>query len=221
MTEERTDKLEHGTVTRVSPQRRNGDRVSVYIDDEFAFGLYQETALRHGVSRGIYLSISEQEKILADDQLIIARVTALRYLGERARTTYEVRQKLKKKGFQEEVIEPVLQRMDELGYLDDSGYTAAFIQGRLASKGYGPLRIRQDLQRRGIAAPVVDAALNRLISTEQALDNAVRQAEKRWALLQKERDVRKRRKKLYDYLLRRGYDFDTVRAALDRVTANC
>jgi regulatory protein len=142
------------------------------------------------------------------------------YVARRARTTHEVLQKLKEKGFPEPVAENAVARLCELGYLDDEAYARSYAQRRFEAKGYGPQRIRQELRRRGVPDRYAEAALDELLATVDPLDAARRQAEKRWARLAGETDLRKRRKKLSDFLLRRGFSYDVIRQVTDELAAD-
>ena len=70
-----------------------------------------------------------------------------------------------------------------------------------------------------MAPPLIDAALVTLEKEADLDDAAYEHAAKRWRRLRGEDDLRKRRKKTYDYLLRRGYGFDDARRAVERVEA--
>lgn len=216
--EERT--RQEGRITALRVQQKNPERVSVYLDGRFAFGLYQDVVLSHGLRKGQVLSVAEQEALLAADAVLVAKAKALSYLAYRARSRFEVRRKLLRGGFDEAVVAQVLDRLEELGYLDDAAYARAYAQGRFETGGYGPQRVRSDLMRRGVARAVIDRVLADVFSEQDdILETARAQAERRWARLAGEEDPRKRRKKLYDFLLRRGFSYDTIRRVADELEA--
>ncbi|MEO0858799.1 MAG: RecX family transcriptional regulator, partial [Bacteroidota bacterium] len=76
-------------------------------------------------------------------------------------------------------------------------------------------RIRTDLMKRGLDRRVIDAALEEFAEPDDLYEAALRHGQKRWDRLASEPDARKRRKKTYDFLLRRGYGFDTARRVLE------
>lgn len=208
---------EPGTVTRLVAQKKNPMRLSVYLDGSYAFGIHQDVLIRHTLTIGQHLDVPKQEALLADDALARAKSLAMHYLGSKARTTHEVRQKLERKGFGADTCERVLARIAELGYLDDADYARRYAESRFRSKGYGPQRIRQELRRRGIMGEIAEAALAELLEEVDPLDAAREQAAKRWNRLASETDRRKRRKKLGDFLVRRGFGFDTIRQVTDEL----
>ena len=211
--------LQPGTVTRLAVQKRDVHRVSVYLDDSFAFGIHQNVLVQFGIVKGQWLDVEAQQEILAAERLRAAKQIALDYLAYKPRTAEEVRRKLERKDVGADTAEAVVERMRELGYLDDAAYAQQFARRRHEVKGYGPRRIQSDLQRRGVARRHVESAVQALREDADLLERAREQARKRWKRLQREPDARRRRKKLSDYLLRRGYSYDTIRQVVDEVQA--
>lgn len=211
--------LRPGTITRLAQQKRDADRVSVFIDDAFAFGLALDLVVRAGLKKGQRLEVSEQQALLDDEERLKARSVALDYIAYQARTEQEVRRKLARKGFAEPVADEAVERMRELGYLDDAAYARAYVRGRLSGRGHGPQRIRTDLRKRGVAPAVIDAALDELVQRDDLLETALHHGRKRWVRLASEEDPYKRRKKLSDFLMRRGYDFDLIRRVVETLEA--
>jgi regulatory protein len=210
--------LSSGKITKLAAQHNNPDRISVFIDGEFAFGVYQDLLLEYELRVGKVLREAEQQEIQSRDEVFIAKAVALNYLSYRARTEKEVRTKLARKGFSETVADAVIERLYALHYLDDAAYARSFVSGRFRSRGYGPARIRGDLMRRGVDRPLIEDALEEVLEPEETLEAAKEQAEKRWARLASEPDPAKRRKKLSDFLVRRGFSYDVVRRVLEEVT---
>lgn len=207
-----------GVITKLEAQKRNPDRVSVFLDGDFAFGVHQKTLLDFGLYKGLHLDIETQQQIKQADRERAARIIALDYLSYKARSEYEVLQKLRQKGIEEDIAEQTLAYLRERGYIDDPAYARSFATSRFKNKGYGPRRITSDLMQRGIARAHIDSALAVLTADEDILATALRYGEKRWQRLARESDPTKRRKKLSDYLLRRGYPYDVVRQILEILT---
>ena len=208
-----------GTVTRVAQQKRDADRVSIYLDGAFAFGLTVDVAMKAGLRKGRHLSVEEQDALVAEDERVRARIAALDYLSYKARTEMEVERKLREKGFGEIAIAEAVTRLGELGYLDDEAYARAYARARLSGRGHGPTRIRADLRKRGVANGLIDRVLEDVVEPDELLEQARRHAQKRWPRLQREEDPYKRRKKLGDYLRRRGFSFDLIRRVIEELDA--
>lgn len=208
-----------GEITKLEAQKNNPDRVSVFIDGEFAFGVHQDLVLKHRLRAGRELTPDERQAIVEDDRVAKAKTRALDYLAHKPRTETEVRRKLRQKEYSEPVIESVIERLHELSYLDDAEYAEQYVERRFASKGYGPVRIRQELRKRGIDRHLAETAVDDFFEDESTLAAAREKAQKRWSRIAREDDARKRRDKLYRYLKRRGYTYDTIRVVIDEMEA--
>ena len=213
--------LQSGTVTRLLAQKKNPNRVSVFIDEAFAFGVHVDLVVEFELHKGLALDVETQQQMVVADRIRAAREVALVYLGYRARTAHEVQQKLVQSGFEAAVAEDTVVRLHELGYLDDEAYARNYVEARFRNRGYGPGRLRRDLRRRGVAAGLIDTVLDEMMVQEDLLAAARGHAEKRWPRLAAEADPYKRRKKLSDYLVRRGFSFDVVRRVIDDLENEC
>ncbi|HAA55305.1 MAG TPA: hypothetical protein DCE42_11150 [Myxococcales bacterium] len=210
--------LQEGTITRITTQRKDPTRASVYIDGEFVFGLPKEVIGKQSLQKGQVLNTEAQKALIKADQLMRAKIMTLEYISYKPRTEHEVRKKLKGKEFAAWIINDVVARFIDLGYINDESYARAYVRSRLKNQGYGPQRIRMDLKKKGVAEDLVEQGLETYQHDDDALDTAKRHASRRWMnLLQKERDPRKRSKKLMDFLVRRGFDFETTRNILDEI----
>ena len=209
--------LADGTITRLAQQKKDLDRVSVFVDDAFAFGLAVDLVIEAGLRKGQALSAERQRELLVRQETFAAKASALAGLANRARTAHEVRDALARKGFAEAVAEDTVADLERLGLVDDAAYARSFVRGRFSARGYGPARLRQDLTRKGVDRATIDAALAELTEAEDLGEAARDQAARKWRSLGSEDDLRKRKKKTMDYLVRRGFGFDQARTAVDAV----
>ena len=214
-----TMSLADGTVTRVAQQAKDPDRASIYIDDAFAFGLAIDLVIVAGLRRGVALTADEQRELLVRQESYGAKAAALGYVSDQARTAEEVRRNLAGKGFPPSIVDDAVAGLADAGLLDDAAYAVAFARSRFAGRGYGPQRIRQDLMRRGVDRPAIDAALDALAETEDLAERATDDAATRWRSLASEPDRRKRLRKTMDFLVRRGHSFDIARTAAEAAAA--
>ncbi len=207
--------LRPGKITNFKGQVRDTKRVSLFIEGEFAFGLYTDLIAQFALEKGQFLTVERQRELMDADNLIKAKFSALEYLASRARTEKEVRDRLQGKGFEAHIAEAVVERFLELGYLNDENFAKQYASGRVRNKGHGPRRIQQELRRKGVASEYIQQAIECTAEEVSPYDVALPIAEKRWARLAKEPNPMKRRKKLQDFLIRRGYTFDTIRQIVE------
>ncbi len=206
-----------GTITRIESQVHNDDRVSVYLDGEFAFGVHEDLVVKHTLQVGTTLTSAMRRDIEADDQYVHAKQKALDYLAHKRRTEREVRRRLQQRDVPTAVVDDVIARLYELEYLDDETYAHDYARNRFSSKKYGPVRIRRELEERGVERHLAEAAVDDLFAEKDAEAAAWEHADKRWSRLESEDDPRRRRQKMYRYLRRRGFRSDTIRPILDEL----
>src|SRR5258707_3645985 len=109
-----------GTITALEVQRNNKERVNVYLDGEFAFGLTMIEAAR--LRKGQQLSDAEIAALKSTDSAQQAYERAVRFLGQRPRSTAEVRHNLTDKEIDASLIDEVITRLEGQGYLDDTAF---------------------------------------------------------------------------------------------------
>lgn len=204
-----------GTITDLEVQTNHSDRMSVFLDGEFAFGVHRDLVAKHGLRVGATLTLDEQQRLEAEDQAIRAKQRALDYLAYKPRTEKEVRRKLEQEDVPATVVEDVIARLQELGYLDDETYAHDYAHNRFSNKKYGPERIRRELRERGIDRHLADAAVDEVFADADSVEVARSHAEKRWSRIAQEDDPRRQKQKLYRYLKRRGFTSDTIYRIID------
>ncbi len=192
-----------GVITDLKVQKRNKERVNVYLDGEFAFGLPLSEAVR--LRRGQQLSDEEIAQLKAVDAYARARDAALRYLATRPRSTAEVRQHLTRKGFDENTVQRVLERLQEWGYLDDEAFARAWVQDRERFRPRGLMALRQELRRKGVNEEIIERVLAE-VDPEASARAALAPRLQRWRHL----DWRTFRKKAGEFLARRGFSYDII-----------
>ena len=145
---------------------------------------------------------------------------ALRLLEFRARTVDELRRKLLQKGLPSADVEEVLTRLRDQKLLDDADFARNFARGKVLRAGTSRRRIVQELTRKGIARAQAEEAVEGLQESEGIDPSASihRVAEKKWTSLAKLDDFTRKRR-LYAFLARRGFDPDEIRTAMERVLA--
>ncbi len=145
-----------------------------------------------------------------------AKNQALYYLKFRPRSRAEMDGYLLRKGFELPVREEVLDWLEELKYIDDLQFARDWIQNRLRTNPMGEQRLSQELRQKGIPDQVIEKALGEFRSTVDERQLALEAAWKR-ARVYAQRDDGETKRKLTAYLLRRGFSFEDVRHAVEKV----
>lgn len=143
---------------------------------------------------------------------------ALRLLEYRARTVAELRRKLSEKGGARDEVEEVIARLLDQKLLDDGDFARQFARGKLTATGASRRRVAQELGRKGIRRETADEAIAELTETEgvDPLRAAARVAQKKWNAL-RTLDALTRRRRLYAFLARRGFNPDEIRELMREI----
>jgi regulatory protein len=133
---------------------------------------------------------------------------AFNLLAAKPRSVAELRERLLEKPWaEEEVVQRVLTRLQDLGYLNDQQYAEQFANSRLTLKPLGRSRLRRDLQRKKLSSTVINQALED-VYTETSEESLIAQAIAKRVRLRGKPTTRDESKKLLDYLLRQGFGYD-------------
>lgn len=200
-----------GTITALKAQKSAKDRVNVYLDGEFAFGLSLIHALWLRVGQA--LSDTDIETLQQVDTLEKAKQRAVELIAYRPRSVKEVRQRLGRAGVDEAVIGEVVASLKTAGLLDDESFTQAWVDSRLRASPRSKRMMTWELRQKGVEASVIEASLAAVNDEETAYQAAL----KRWPRVAGVQPERERRRKLSEHLARHGFDFDTTQSAVERV----
>lgn len=184
-------------VARLSIQgiERLGLRIGLEIDERMAAAIGQEATVSRGYDR------------------------AMAMLAARGRASGELRRLLVRKGESPEVVDQVIQRLTIAGFLDDASFARQFARWKGTGAGLSRRRIEQELGRRGVDRQVAAEAIAETFAEENVDEQAAIEAvaEKKLRTLAKVEEPTRRRR-LYAYLARRGYDADAISATVGRLT---
>ncbi len=195
-------------ITGFKVGKRKTDLVEVELDDGSALPLDPEIVVRFQLKTGLELSTDLLETLRKEDEKLRARRRLVRYLSVRKKTIREARRYLEKAGFTEQAVEHAVQAAVSLGLLDDRVFAAAYVRTsqKLAKKG--PRALEHELMARGVDPAEASDVVERHCPPEQQHELARAAAQKRLASLEKEPQLGMRRRKLFEFLLRRGFDAD-------------
>lgn len=197
-------------ITALKAQKRDRQRVNVYLDGEFAFGLARIVAAWLRV--GQELSEDQIKELQAQDGVEKATQRALNYLSYRPRSVAEVAQNLEKHGTPAETIATVIARLEELHVLDDQDFAALWVENRAAFRPRGRRALRLELRQKGIDEDTIENALEEIDEDALAYQAGQKKARQLQGL-----DWQEFRKKLTAFLSRRGFNYSVVSPAVQRL----
>jgi regulatory protein len=207
----RADAPTSGRITAIRQQERDPNRVSVFIDGEFAFGLGASLTLAEGLAVGDDLSSERVAALRARDEVGRATEAALRLVAQRPRSVHELRDRLRRREFAPESIEAAVERLTEWRYVDDTDFARLWVEHRERHRPRGRRLLEAELRQKGVDREIVREALDAAEIDEFAAALELGRAKLRGYAGLEAVVVRRR---LGGYLARRGYQAETVRRVL-------
>lgn len=199
-------------ITAIKAQKRNRQRVSIFLDGEFAFGLSRFVA--GWLEPGRKLNDAEITKLLEDDTYEVAFQKALQFINHRPRSVNETRRRLKEKGFSDEVVEATLLKLQEKNWLDDLDFSRQWIENRNTFRPRSERLLGYELRLKGVADDKITQALEKFGGDENEL--AYRAGIKKAKKCRHESRL-DFQKKVGGFLGRRGFHYGIVKPAVERL----
>lgn len=207
-------------ITKIERQRKHPSRKSVFLDGSFAFGVCDDVLLKYSLHEGAELEQGAVENILKAEHEETAKQKTLRFLSIRPRSKKEIRDYLSRKKYSDETAERVVARLESLKLLDDAAFARMVCRDMLAKRPVGEKFLRNALFKKGVPKDLIDTMAAEFFTPESEFLMAVDAAERQYARLErttKRLDDAHFRKKILDYLVRRGFDFETAMNATKRL----
>ena len=197
-------------ITAIEPQKQAPNRVNVHLDRKFAFGLSRIVAAWLKV--GLELDEEKIERLQAEEARERAFQQALLFLSYRARSESEIRQNLDKHGTSEPVIEQTIERLRQSGLVNDDQFARLWVENRNTFSPRSKRMMAMELRQKGLDGNAVASAIENVddesLAYEAALKRAGRLRDLEWNEF---------RRKLSEYLARRGFSYPVIAPAVARV----
>ena len=195
-------------VTKIEPVTKA--KYKVFLEEQFAFVLYKGELSRYKIQEGTELSQETVKEIRKEVLEKRAKLRAMHLLEHMDRTEAELRNKLKRDLYPEDIIETAMQYVKSFGYIGDLSYAKRFVESRQHSKS--KLEIKMSLLRKEISREIIQNVLEEYYS-DQDESAAI------WKLLEKKRftpetATEAEKQKMYGYLLRKGFRYEDVRQVI-------
>jgi regulatory protein len=203
--------MDEQRITGIEPQKKNPNRVNVYLDHRFAFGLYKAVAFHLKI--GDLLGEKEIHALQQEETSEDAYQHALKLLSYRPRSEHEVRTRLVENGFSNTTIDAVIATLMEKGYLNDQQFALDWIENRSTFRPRGKRLLRMELMKKHVDERTIQSTLDALPDEEQLIHAAARKYLSRLKGL----DENGFKKKLYGFLMRRGFSYEDIKPVLSEM----
>ena len=199
------------TITALEVQKRSPDRINVFLDGEFAFGISRYV--------GAWLSVGQRideiktKSLISADEKERALQAAIRYIGYKQRTEAEVVKKLEQLKFPSEIIATLMIELRDKHYVDDKEFASQWIEVRGESKPRGKSLFQFELRKKGISADIIEAAIENIPDEYEMATRLGKKYLKRFSSI----NDNEFRKKLAGILSRRAFQYSVVKETLDEL----
>ncbi len=142
---------------------------------------------------------------------------AIKLLSIRKRSVFEMKIRLKRKEFEGNIIDEVIEELTEYKYLNDEEFAEAYINDRINFNPRGSFLVKKELREKGVAENIVNEKIKELFPEEKEMELAKRAAEKKIGTLNKNLEKSKIYQKVGSYLQAKGYSGYIIREVLEDV----
>jgi regulatory protein len=203
-------------ITQISEQKRRPNRRNLFLDGTFAFGCNVTVVARFRLREGMTLTPDQVQQIQLGEVRQECFDSAMRSLQKRQHSQAELRRKLTKKEYGETVINAVIADLIRLGYVDDVRFATAKALSAAKHKHHGQRRAKIELMKAGVKGEAADRALADVYREHDSRSVVTGLIEKQLPRLRKLEPMVARRR-LMGMLQRRGFDYETIKPAIDEV----
>ena len=201
------------TITKVEIQKNNDQKVNVYVDGEYYNKLHLDTCVKYGIKAGIEVDLEYLHSIILESEKLLALNTCAKYVTGALKTEKQVRDYLKKKDFEDEIISHVLDKLTEYKYIDDKAYVSAYVASYKSK--YGKNKLIHNLRTKGVSQDLIDDYYDYLEDCDIEDDTCYNIATKKARNMDLS-DI-KNIQKLNRFLVSRGFDFDEISNVINRL----
>lgn len=205
-------------ISKIEYQKNNKNRVNIYFDDEFAFGVDLNVMIKYSLTKNMELEDDFIEEILKAEEEINVYNYAVAVLSRYTKSEKQLRLKLQEKGYDSQFAENAIIKLKQQKYLDDKRYSDILINNKITTSKYGKRKIKEVLYDKGINKDIIDEKIQMLDDVDE-LKRALELGEKKLRTM-KEEDTRKLITKLSNHLINKGFEYSTVKKAVSKLLNN-
>lgn len=202
-------------ITSISIQKKNKERYSLFVEEGFLVGVSESTLITLGLAKGVEVTSSLFRKIQREEGRFAVKSYLMKLLGIRDHARQELLSKALRKEYAKEVILEVLDELEEKGYIDEEAFAEKFTADKFNLNRWGPSKIQAHLFKKGISRSTIEKSVDAFFKDKELKETYLNLVLKRKRRFLKEADSFKRKKKIFDYLNRKGFEPDSIFKHID------
>jgi len=201
-----------GKITDIRGGRQRGKRVNIYIDGQFSLAVDLEIAVKEKLKVGTDIDSDRIAEVGKQDRIHRCYDAAVRFLGYRPRSEAELRDRLHRRGFSQDDIEPAIIKLGEQGLVNDNVFAQFWTENRESFSPRSRYLTMLELRKKGVAEEVISRTIADINDEESAYRTAITRVSR--LHFSDRQDLRKR---LGDYLRRRGFSYETINRTIEKI----
>jgi regulatory protein len=194
-------------ITDIKQQVKRQDRYSIYVDGKYVFSFSENELLNLGLRVGQEFGDGELEELKKTAIEDKAYMRSLDLIMRRQRSEWEVRDYLKRKDYEQDIIEKIVKRLAGMGYVDDKKFAEAWVSNRRLLKATSKRKLTMELRQKRVADEITKEVLEEDKTDERQVLKDLIAKKRNQTRYQDEQ-------KLIAYLLRQGFNYEDVKSAL-------
>jgi len=200
-----------------SVQKRK-NKVTLRFNTSEEIEISYEIYLNSGLYKDDKVDRKKVNQLILQNDLFLVKNSAFRYLSNRNHSSSEIKVKLRKKGFDIEIINSVIKELKEKEYIDDFKFAESFVKFRIERRNEGLVKIHSELIKRGITSEIISDVISKFKDDIVLFNNAQSLGEKKYqSLKDKSLEFQKLKGRLFNFLKSKGYTIDIIIKVVDDI----
>lgn len=192
-------------ITKIQPAVKTAGRYNIFVDEAYSFSLEESQLLQLKLKTGVEIDEKQIEHFKTESEFGKSYARALELILRRPRSKREMNDYAKRKKWDTELTNRVLEKLSEKGYVDDQKFAQFWLKARVASKPISKRKLQSELLQKGIANDIIEETLVDY-TNEQESDALV-------ALIQKKQKKYPDQQKFMAYLASQGFGYSDIKDA--------
>ncbi len=201
-----------GKITALKTNKRTDRQVNLFLDGKFAVKLDTELAVKKGLKVGAEISDDRIKELTEDTGLARGLNIAYRFLSYRPRSESEMKDRLRRRGYEDSKIEIIINKLKEQNLLDDTAFAQFWKENRETFRPRSKRLTGLELKKKGVADEIIKEVTGDSNDMQSAYQAAQHKAQ---LLANQEYEVFRRR--LGDYLQRRGFGYTVINQTVKKL----
>ena len=200
-------------ITAIKVNKKRPNRRSIFIDGQFAFTVSEGIFFQHNLEEGGELSDKQIKELTTADEFDKAKQAAVNLLSFRPRSIKEVSNRLIHKGWNKDLADRVTGELVDKGYLNDEEFAAIFARDRAKNKCLGPVALKSELIKTGVAQKIIEQTIEAVYSKYPA-DELIQRLMKKRGIDLDVPLVKKEKQRFINLLKRKGFTWDQMESGV-------